>query len=212
MPSNHSSPAIHYWAGRYGEVAWLMGPKGFPKCRLRHWLPYALDNDVYGAWAEKRKWDEVEYFEGLDRIKMHQQQPMWAAVPDSVGDKGTTLEMWERYSEKVGEYGWPLTFVVQDGMTIEDIPTDADVIFVGGTTTWKWRYLNMWTESDKRVHVGRVNSLRRVWLCHDLGVESVDGTGWFRDGDDAERLLKLESYFKRERAPQTMELFENEHN
>ena len=65
----------------------------------------------------------------------------------------------------------------------------------------------MWAESGKRVHVGRVNSMRRVWLCHDLGIESVDGTGWFRDGDNHQNLLKLEQYFKRERPAETMEMF-----
>ena len=211
MPSNHSSPVVHYWAGRYPKsVAWLMGPKGYGKTKLREWLPYALDNDVYGAWSENREWDADGYFNGLDSIRLNRQQPMWAAVPDSVGDRDKTLAMWEQYSDRVGEYGWPLAFVVQDGMTLDDIPERAEIVFVGGTTTWKWRHLNMWMESGKRVHVGRVNSLQRVWLCHDLGIESVDGTGWFRDGDDANRLLKLESYFKRERLAQTMELFGNE--
>ena len=33
------------------------------------------------------------------------------------------------------------------------------------------------------VHVGRVNSMKRLRVCEDLGVDSVDGTGWFRARD-----------------------------
>jgi hypothetical protein len=207
MPSNHSSPAIHYWAGRYREIAWLIGPKSFGKAKLRKWIPYALDNDVFSAFTEKKPWDEYKYFKGLDRARMEAQKPMWAAVPDAVADRKQTLNLWDKYAARVASYGWPLAFVVQDGMTLNDIPQEASIVFVGGSTKFKWSTLNMWLESGKRIHVGRVNSMDRVWLCHDLGVESVDGTGWFRDGDDAKRLLRLETYFKRERPVTTLELF-----
>jgi len=207
MPSNHSSPAIHYWAGKFGEVAWLFGPKAVGKTKLRHWIPYALDNDVYCSWEQGAEWRDGDYFKGMDRIRLEGQKPMWCAVPDSVGDRDETLRRWDRYADRVAEYGWPLAFVAQDGMSLEDIPKESAVVFVGGSTKWKWRSLNMWAESGKRVHVGRVNSMRRVWLCHDLGIESVDGTGWFRSGDNHQNLLKLEQYFKRERPAETMEMF-----
>ena len=207
MLSNHSSPVIHYWAGRYKESAWLMGPRGYWKTKLRRWMPYALDKDVYACWTQKEEWDEDEYFKALDRIALEGQKPMWVAVPDAIGNRGLTLKRWEKYADRISRYKWPMTMVVQDGMTLGDIPSEVDMIFVGGTTEWKWRNLNQWFDAGKRVHVGRVNSLHRVWLCHDLGCESVDGTGWFRHGDDHNQLLRLESYFKRERPLETMELF-----
>ncbi len=81
---------------------------------------------------------------------------------------------------RTSRYGWPLAFAVQDGMTVEDVPGDADVIFVGGSTEWKWRTVAMWCAAFQRVHVGRVNTYRRLWECHDAGAESIDGTGWTR--------------------------------
>lgn len=79
-------------------------------------------------------------------------------------------------------------------MTKEDVPTDADVIFVGGSTDWKWKNLYEWTKNFKRVHVGRVNSERLLWIAHEAGAESCDGTGWVRGGE--ERLEELHRYLQ----------------
>ena len=43
---------------------------------------------------------------------------------------------------------------------------------------WKIRHLRQWTDTD-RVHVGAIN-MNNLLLCKELGVESCDGTGWFR--------------------------------
>ena len=73
-----------------------------------------------------------------------------------------------------------VVFAVQDGMTVDDVPSNADVIFVGGTTEWKWQTVAMWCKAFQRVHVGRVNEYKRLWMCHDAGAESCDGSGWTR--------------------------------
>jgi hypothetical protein len=72
------------------------------------------------------------------------------------------------------------------------VPSGADVIFVGGTTEWKWRNLRQWTDNFPRVHVGRVNSEKLLWAAHEAGAESCDGTGWMRGGE--ERLADLWRY------------------
>lgn len=46
----------------------------------------------------------------------------------------------------------------------------------------------MWCKNFKRVHVGRVNNERRLQYCEDIGAESVDGTGWFRDKSDPKKM------------------------
>ena len=97
-------------------------------------------------------------------------------------------------------------------MTKEDVPTDADVIFVGGSTDWKWKNLYEWTKNFKRVHVGRVNSERLLWIAHEAGAESCDGTGWVRGGE--ERLEELHRYLQQstngDTRPQQQWNFENE--
>lgn len=195
MPGNHSSPLIHHLATKYpGRIGWLVGPSARTKTRLRHWLPYALDNDAFGAWTKGTVWNELAWLELLAWGRASQLPPLWAIVPDVVADKKATLNNWKRYSPVVASYGWPMAFAVQDGMTPEDVPEDAAVVFVGGTTEWKWTSLPTWTGAFPRVHVGRVNELRRLHICQRLGVESVDGTGWVRDPSDPRKLDLLEAF------------------
>ena len=66
-------------------------------------------------------------------------------------------------------------------MTPEDVPRNADVVFVGGTTEWKWRTIAMWCNAFQDVHIGRVNTYLRLVECHEAGAKYCDGTGWNRD-------------------------------
>ena len=100
----------------------------------------------------------------LDAAKMNLIKPLWVVIPDVVGDREATIRKWEAHHKRVREYGWPLAFAVQDGMNKDDVPHDADVVFVGGSDTqnWKWRNAHYWCEHFQRVHIGRDNSVRRV--------------------------------------------------
>jgi hypothetical protein len=147
------------------------------------YIPFALDNERFTAFKHGTPWDESKWVKLLEWAKASITQPMWALVPDRVGNKTATLEDWKVYSPVLKAYGWPLAFAVQDGMAVSDVPRDADVIFVGGSTQWKWRTMLMWAREFARVHIGRVNEYRRLWQCHEAGIESVDGTGWMRAGE-----------------------------
>lgn len=114
---------------------------------------------------------------------------------DMVANRNVTMQRWQQYFPIVKQFGFDAAFAVQDGMDPADVPPDAAVVFVGGSTVWKWRTLRMWCESFKRVHVGRVNSYRRLCQCHDAGAESCDGTGWFRgDHGSGKPLRALMAY------------------
>lgn len=202
-----SNQVWHYYAGRYpGKVGMLLGPSYFAKQAIRKWMPYALDNDAFTAWRNKTQWDKQAWEAMLQRAKLTGIAPLWVLVPDVVADRQATLESWERYAPIASKYGWPLAFAVQDGMTLSDVPHDAQVVFVGGTTEWKWRTLPMWAESGRRVHVGRVNELHRLWTCERLGVESVDGSGWFRGTDQGRQGRLIELWINGEGEERTMEM------
>jgi hypothetical protein len=197
MPANHSSPAVHYWAGRYpGKIGWLIGPTAMPKTKLRKWMPFALDNDAFSVWTNKTEWNESAWQAMLNKVSRFNADPLWALVPDVVADRDGTLKKWELFSPVITAFGWPRAFAVQDGMTPKDVPRNADVVFVGGTTAWKWRTVKIWTSNFLRVHVGRVNSVERLQLCEEIGVESVDGTGWFRDSEHAGKARLLEAWIE----------------
>ena len=191
MPTNNSGIQIGYLCGKYPRrLGWLISPAGWRK--PPSWMPYALDNGAFGAWLNKREWDEQAFLDLLDRARSHI-RPLWVAVPDVVANAEATKARWPEWSQRIRKIiNVPLAFVVQDGMTVADLPQDADVLFVGGSTEWKWRNLKMWTAAHPRVHVGRVNSERLLWMAHDAGAESCDGTGWMRGGED--RLEELERY------------------
>lgn len=197
MPANSSGLFTGYLMGKYpGQVGWIIGPGGWRE--PRDFIQYCFDNGAFPVWSKGKKWDEAPFYELCRRIIGREHKPRWIAVPDVVSDREATICSWNHHSPKVAAFGVPLAFVVQDGMTPDDVPDDAEVVFVGGSTDWKWRNLTMWTKSFPRVHVGRVNGERGLWLCHEAGAESCDGTGWFR-GDQKQlaglvRYLELSNY------------------
>lgn len=194
MPANQSNACVHFWAGKHpGKIGWLIGPSSLPKTRLRPWMPYALDNDAFSAFSNQTPWDEAAWFQMITQLKSCAHQPLWCLCPDVVADKQATLQLWEKYCSTIERVGFLPAFAVQDGMIPKDVPSKTKVIFVGGSTSWKWRNIRLWTDNFPRVHVGRVNSLNKLWTCEELGVESVDGTGWFKGGetDKKARMLSL---------------------
>ena len=191
MMANNTGIRIGYMAGRFpGRVGHLFGPSGWrPPVEF---MPYALDNDRF---AKGSNWSEVSWLKMLNRTKLCEQKPRWLIVPDVVGDRESTLSEWRKYFPIAKDYGWPLAFAVQDGMTARDVPVDATVVFIGGSTAWKWTTVRSWCRDFPRVHVGRVNEYRRLWECEDYGAESCDGTGLGMRGDQRQ-LRGVMAYFE----------------
>ena len=205
MPSNNSSSIVHYWAGRHeGRIGWLVGPSAMSKTKLRPWMPFALDNDAFASWTTGRPWDEDMWMSMLFKVKREGLNPRWVLVPDVVANREAPLAKWYLYHPVAASYGWPVAMAVQDGMTPDDVPDEADVIFVGGSTDWKWQSLPMWAETGRRIHVGRVNEIYKVELCESLGVESVDGTGWMRGTSGGRQAKDLEAWLERKRKQKTV--------
>lgn len=182
MPTNCTGKKVQALATEYPDrLAHLMGVGGWRK----PFLPYALDNGAFVAWKNEERWMQREFVGLLDQAQKHVnaggQSPKWVVVPDVVGNRDGTLWAWDSWVPRLQRwYGWPLAMAVQDGMTPGDVPKEADVVFVGGTTTWKRRTFQMWCNAFPRVHIGRINTYKWLWACAEAGAESCDGTGWFR--------------------------------
>jgi len=167
---------------------------------------FVFDNGAYVSWKNKVEWDERKWLRLAKKIST-KSRVQWAVVPDVVTDRAATLESWHQWAGYMKyELGFRLAMAVQDGMTPADIPSDAgdiirpDVIFVGGSTEWKWRTLYTWVNAFPRIHVGKANSLRQLSAAHDAGVESVDGTGvTFAAGR-----VTLRQYFNRIKTPRML--------
>jgi hypothetical protein len=144
------------------------------------WRTYALDNGAFPLWRKGGDFDEVAFRSLCRRATDSGVAPRWVAVPDVVADAPATVASWGRWEGEMLRLGMPLAMCVQDGMRPEHVPATADVVFVGGSTTWKWDTVQMWCRAFPRVHVGRVNTEALLWRAHNAGAESCDGSGWFR--------------------------------
>ena len=133
-----------------------------------------LDN---GAFSDK--WSEASWLDALQRWQPYTATCIAAVCPDVVGDAAATLQRFRQYAPVIREYGYPVAFVTQDGLRMQDVPwDDFAVLFIGGTDNHKLNESMPFIMEGKRrgkwVHVGRVNSARRIaqfWMA-----DSADGT------------------------------------
>lgn len=195
--NGQSNRIWHYWAGKFpGSVGVLIGPSYFSRVPIDPWMPFALDNDAFTAWRDKKPWNLEAWLKLLNWVAMTGEKPLWAAVPDVVANKDATIANWPIYSPHIQKRGWSTAFCVQDGMKPANVPKNADVVFIGGTDGWKFPNLTMWTEHFPRVHCARVNSIEMFEACERLGCESVDGTGWFRDPSRQDKLPAIKRFIE----------------
>jgi hypothetical protein len=195
MPADNNNMYCGFLAGKYeGRIAWLMTAHRKWK-NPKWWMDWALDNGAFPAWENKTPFDFDKFYSTLEESR-RVKRPRWVVVPDCVANRAETLRLWGEHASRVAEYGYPLAFVAQDGMTPDDIPSNADVVFIGGTTHWKWTNLKAFTSSFPRIHVGRVGSERMLWMAHEAGAESCDSSGWFREGDNLNRVGGLVNYLE----------------
>lgn len=179
MVSNQTGIEAGYLAAMYpGLIGHIYSPGG----ERGPWpfMPYALDNGAWPAHAHARPWSEPEWRWLVQWAAMSGQRPLWAIVPDVVGDREATLASWSKHVDTVRGYGFRPAFAAQDGMDFEDVPDDECVVFLGGSSKWKIAAIEPWCRRfPGRVHVGRVNTWDRLWRSYQAGAISCDGTGWF---------------------------------
>jgi hypothetical protein len=170
--ARHLSPSL----GR------LVQPRHYSSVRLTagSGMPWAADNDCF------QRLDPDGYYRMLDAL-VGLPGCLFVTVPDVVADAAGTLRGWVRWSEGLRRRGLPIAFVAQDGCERGLLPPwwTFDAVFLGGSTAWKLgphaRALTALAKAHgKWVHMGRVNSARRLRYAQSLGVDSVDGSSWAR--------------------------------
>lgn len=198
MPSNNGGIEVGLLAAKYlGRVGHLYSPGG--QRGPYEEIEFALDNECWIAFKNRREWSPGPWRALLRWALLSGKRPLWALVPDVVGDRVGTLARWAEFSPEVKAHGFRRGFAVQNGMTFDDVPDDECMLFLGGDSQWKDAAIPVWADRyPGRVHVGRVNGMPRLLACHHSGVVSVDGTGWFHktgpQNNDLRRYLKETSY------------------
>lgn len=157
----------------------LVGPDQLDRRALPP-LAWALDNGAWGAHARGAPWSPDAFRRALDRWG---EGADWIVLPDIVAGGRASLDLSLSWLDEVAAVGRPALLAVQDGMDAPDVRGHLGPrvgLFVGGSTAWKWSTVAVWAGLGRvvgcHVHVGRVNSARRIRLCADLGVTSTDGT------------------------------------
>ena len=134
------------------------------------------DNGCYGKnYVGDEKW--LAWLAAQDRHTV-----AFATAPDVVGDAAATLERSAPWLPRIRALGIPAALVAQDGLEDLVVPWDSfDVLFIGGSTEWKLGAAarSIVAEAKARgkgVHMGRVNSRKRLIYADTIGCDSADGT------------------------------------
>lgn len=165
----------------YRNLGRFCGPRNYHRMRdsVRAGFVWAADNDCFNGF------DPVKYQNMLDDLES---VPgcLFITCPDVVGDAEATFKLYLKWRARISQ---PVAYVAQDGATIETVPWNGiAALFVGGSTEWKLsddahRIVEAAKAEGKWVHMGRVNSARRLKVAKSWGVDSIDGTelSWFTD-------------------------------
>jgi hypothetical protein len=178
-------------AHRHPNLGRLVQPRHYPRVAdtARSGVPWAADNDAFNGWdadTERRFLRMVDSLNGLPGC-------LFVTCPDIVGDAGLTSLLCEEYAPLLWRHGLPPAYVLQEpGVEYDHSPIpwgSTRALFIGGATNEfklgpeveaivaEARARNVW------VHMGRVNSLRRLAYAASIGCDSIDGTQWVRFRD-----------------------------
>jgi hypothetical protein len=152
--------------------------------RTEGFARYAIDNGAWTAYRQGRAWDERLFMELVEALGAAAD---FITAPDVVAGGVASLRLTESWLPRLERFGRRLLVPVQDGMQPGDVAPLLGPrvgIFVGGSneapTWWKVRTLPAWgrlaRERGAHLHVGRVNSSRRIRQCALAGAHSFDGT------------------------------------
>ena len=139
---------------------------------------WAADN---GCFSDAYPGDSA-WWAWLERNASRAASCAFAVAPDVVGDCWATHVRSMPWLARIRALGCPAAYVLQDNADTPRIPwPHFDVLFIGGSTAFKLGLaargiVHMARVLGKRVHMGRVNSLRRLRYAAHIGVDTADGT------------------------------------
>ncbi|WP_327359522.1 hypothetical protein [Streptomyces sp. NBC_01304] len=159
-----------------GRLGWMNTPA--QGNRLPSGQIWAADNGKFGkGWPGVHRW-----LRWLDAHADRAPDCLFAVAPDVPMDAAATLKESVPYLEPIRERGYPAAFAAQDGAEEVGVPWgEFDVLFLAGSTEWKLGPAARQLAADARerdvpVHMGRVNSRKRLRYADQIGSATADGT------------------------------------
>lgn len=161
QPESNRPPPAGVWAFDNGCV--MKGPTGVP--------------------VPNPRWSEGKWRGKLERYVDESGRCLFAVLPDVVCDHQATLARSLPWSDRIRELGYPVALALQNGAEDDPaLPWDAfDVAFIAGDDPFKvgragHLLATRAREHGKPVHMGRVNSARRLRRAAVMGCQTADGT------------------------------------
>lgn len=147
------------------HVGVMVGPRVRGLAPLAEGRWWASDNDGFTGHFQA-----AAFLAHLERLGPFAARCLFVAAPDVVGDAAATLALFPRWRSVIESHDFPVAVVAQDGQEALALPESANWLFLAGSDAWRGRHgpaliaqagaLGYWG-----VHVGRVNSARRVQAC-----------------------------------------------
>lgn len=174
--SGVSGPLVRE-AAATDRIGLLVTPQSSLHRQIDRYRWWAADNAMFTDAVTEAEW--VCWLATLPRGGC-----LFATAPDVVGEWKASWKRSRPWLRVIRDLGFPAALVAQDGMTVADLLRTApewDALFIGGSTEWKEGQvvLDLIREAKRlgrHVHVGRVNSWRRLEHFAAAGVDTVDGT------------------------------------
>lgn len=140
---------------------------------------YAIDNGAWSAYTQGTDWNEESFLRLLERIG---DGADFVVAPDIVTGGLKSLELTRAWLPRLERCRLVLV-PLQNGIEpqhVAPLVNDRVGLFVGGDDEYKLGTLGRWGTFARKVgcylHVGRVNTQKRIWLCAQAGANSFDGT------------------------------------
>ena len=200
--SGVSNPPLRAVAQRRGDLGLLITPDtGYRREHLDLFKAWAADNACFAQGARFSLDRFLGWLDGLPR-----EGCLFAPAPDVVGDALQTYIRSAPVLPTIRQLGFRAALVAQEGLRYDEatdtlrigmrvpgvaawwdtgieVPWAAfDVLFLGGSTSWKVSHPSTWwlaaacRRHGKWIHCGRVNSFDRIEYAAGIGCDSADGT------------------------------------
>ena len=139
-------------------------------------FPYALDSGAWTAHQQGTAFDEAAFVRAVELLGADAD---WVVAPDIVGAGRESLAYSMEWMDWLRKRCKRVLVAVQDGMVPQDLAgilSDRVGVAIGGSTEWKELQLAKRVWQASTLHVLRVNTARRIRLCHFAGADSFDGS------------------------------------
>lgn len=196
--SGSSNPSVVVAAATQPRLGMLAQPGNAYHRHGRSFARWGVDNGAFGKAMRGTPWTDTDteiYLDYLAKVARESDvsNVLFATAPDVLtfidgGPRGDAAATWARGVDifpRIRQLGMPVALVAQDGIlgiSPQGADWDAfDVLFLGGSDQFKLgpegaAATKRAKARGKWVHMGRVNSLKRLRYAASIGCDSADGT------------------------------------